>query len=87
VCCWLYPLIEINWAHSSANFDPNLPGGKGFFNFGNFQASGTIVTMAVGANAVLIPEKLEFGAVYTRPLHTERGLEFNGLLVKMLYRF
>ena len=58
-----------------------------FFNFGNFEASGNILTMAVGANAVLVPERLEFGAVYLTSLATQRDFNVDGLLVKMVFRY
>ena len=45
------------------------------------------MTLAVGANAVLIRDRLELGAVYTTPLATQRNFDFNGLLVKMVIRF
>jgi hypothetical protein len=34
-----------------------------------------------------VPAKLEVGAVYSTPLATQRNFDFNGLLVKMVYRF
>jgi hypothetical protein len=87
VNCWLYPLIEFNWiAHSThVNLDQtNLPG---FFDFGTFEGTGNIVTMAVGANAVLVPSRLEVGAVYTTALSTTHNFDFNGLLLKLTYRY
>jgi hypothetical protein len=43
--------------------------------------------MAAGANAVLIPERLEVGAVYTTSIATQRDFNVNGLLVKMVLRY
>jgi hypothetical protein len=45
------------------------------------------VTLAVGANLVLIRDRLEFGAAYAKPLATQRGFDFNGLLAKMVLRY
>jgi hypothetical protein len=84
---WLYPLVEFNWDYHTTSASLDLPARRGFFNFGNFESSGNILTMAVGANAVLIPEKLEFGAVYITSLATQRDFNVDGLLVKMVFRF
>jgi hypothetical protein len=56
-------------------------------DFDNFEATGNILTMAVGANAVLVKELLEIGAVYSTVLAAQHGFEANGLLVKMTLRF
>jgi hypothetical protein len=40
-----------------------------------------------GANAVLVKERLEIGAVYTTVLAAQYDFEANGLLVKMMRRF
>jgi hypothetical protein len=84
---WLYPLVEFNWDYAVKSVDIDLPARRGFFNFGNFEASGNILTMAVGANAVLRPEKVEFGAVYLTSIATQRDFNVNGLLVKMVFRY
>jgi hypothetical protein len=84
---WLYPLVEFNLDYATKSIDATLPARSSFFDFGNFEASGNILTMAVGANAVLIREKLEFGAVYLTSLATQRDFNVNGLLVKMVFRF
>jgi hypothetical protein len=41
----------------------------------------------VGANAVLVPERLEIGAVYTTVIASQRNLDVNGLVVKVTLRF
>jgi hypothetical protein len=84
---WLYPLVEfnLNVYPGTAPFD--LPTRRGYIDLNNFSASGNILTLAAGFNAVLIPSKLEFGAVYTTPIATQRDFNFNGLLVKMVYRY
>jgi hypothetical protein len=84
---WLYPLVEFNLNYWTRGVDIDLPARRGFFNFGNFEASGNILTMAVGADAVLVPEKLEFGAVYLTSLATQHDFNINGLLVRMTYRY
>jgi len=84
---WLYPLIEVNWTTHEKSVSFGLPTRTDFIDFGNFEASGNIVTLSVGANTVLIPERLELGAVYSTPLATQHDFNFNGLLVKMVLRF
>jgi hypothetical protein len=84
---WLYPLVEFNWDYATKGININLPARSGFFDLGNFEASGNILTMAVGANAVLVPEKLEVGAVYLTSLATQRDFNLNGLMVKIVYRY
>lgn len=84
---WLYPLVEFNWTYHTRSVEVDLPTRRGFFDFGNFSSTGNVVTMAVGANAVLRQNKLEIGAVYSTPLYTTRNFDFDGLLVKMLIRF
>ena len=59
----------------------------GVIDLGTFTSTGNSLTAAVGANAVLIPGKLEFGAVYTRPVVSQGNFDFNGVLVKMTYRY
>ncbi len=86
---WLYPLLEVNSSFHTTPvaIDAPLQGG-GFIDFGTFSATGNIVTLAVGANAVLSPGRLEVGAVYNFPVYTQqRGFDFDGVLVKMLVRY
>ena len=84
---WLYPLVEFNWVYHTASVEVDLPTREGFINFGNFSSTGNMVNMAVGANAVLIPNKLEFGAVYTTNIASQRNFGFDGFLIKMVYRY
>jgi hypothetical protein len=53
------------------------------------QAAGVLAAegLAVGANAVLVRDRLELGAVYSTPLATQRSFDFGGLLVKMVIRY
>jgi hypothetical protein len=60
---------------------------RGFIDFGTFESSGNVVTMAAGANAVLVPERVELGAVYTTVVAGQGNLNVNGVLVKMVLRF
>jgi hypothetical protein len=84
---WLYPLIEFNWSYHTTSVNFALPTRRGLIDFDNFEATGNILTMSVGANAVLIKERLEVGAVYTTELSSQRNFEIDGLLVKMMLRF
>jgi hypothetical protein len=85
---WLYPLIEFNASYhtTQVNFS-DLDNRPGFFDFGTFSATGNIVTMAPGFNAVIIPNRVEFGAVYLTVLGSQRNFDMNGLLVKMVLRY
>ncbi len=58
-----------------------------FFGFGNFASTGNLLTVAPGFNAVLVQNRLEFGAVYVRPITVQHDFDFNGLLVKIVLRF
>lgn len=84
---WLYPLVEFNTSYHTTSVSFGLPTRRGFIDFDTFEASGNIVALAAGANAVLIPERLEFGAVYTTAIATQRNFDFNGLIVKMVLRY
>lgn len=86
---WLYPLVEINAAWSTSNIDlgGRLDRRPGFFDLSNFESTGNLVSVAVGANAVLIRDRLEFGAVYTTPVYSQRNFNFDGMLVKMVIRY
>ena len=67
--------------------DVNLPARHEVLDMGTFSSAGNLLMMAVGANAVLVPGKLEFGAVYIRPIASQGRVEYNGLIVKMVYRY
>jgi hypothetical protein len=84
---WLYPLVELNWAAHVTSIGREAFREGGFIDFGSFTSSGDILTLAAGISAVLVPNRLELGAVYQTPLATERDFDFNGLLVKLVYRF
>jgi hypothetical protein len=85
---WFYPLVEFNGAYhtSTVNLDNSSPLNN-VISLGTFSSTGNTLTVAVGANAVLVPGKLEFGAVYTRPVTAQDHFDFNGMLVKMVYRY
>jgi hypothetical protein len=84
---WLYPLVEVNWIQHNTSIDLSRTDRPGFFNLGTFEVTGNLVALAVGFNAVLRPEKLEFGMVYTRSLATQHDFDFNGVLAKMVIRY
>jgi hypothetical protein len=86
---WLYPLVEFNCIYHSVSVGANLelPTRHGFADFNDFSATGNRVFLAVGANAVLVPERLEFGAVYTTNIASQNDVNVNGLLVKMTIRY
>lgn len=85
---WLYPLIEFNYAHRTTSADLNIISPRhGVIDLGTFTTTGDSLIAAFGANAVLVPGKLEIGAVYLRPLSSQENFDLNGLLVKMVYRY
>ena len=88
-CGWLYPLIEFNGAYHTNTVNLNNFSGPlhDVIDLGTFTSSGNSLSVAVGANAVLIPGKLEFGAVYTRPITAQDHFDTNGVIVKITYRF
>jgi hypothetical protein len=88
VCGWIYPLFELNWIYhtSSVNLG-DLDTRFGYIDFGTFQNTGNLLDMAAGVNLVLIRDRLEFGAVYTTPIATQNKFNFNGVLVKLLFRY
>jgi hypothetical protein len=84
---WLYPVVEFNCIYHTTSVSFGLPTRRGFFDLNNFESSGNLVTLSGGVNAVLIPEKLELGAVYTTSIATEHDFQVNGLLVKLELRY
>jgi hypothetical protein len=84
---WLYPLVEFNCIYHTTAVDPNRPFLHDFFNFGTFETSGNLVTMAAGFTAVVVPNRVEFSAVYTTTLASQFAFDTNGLLVKMVLRY
>jgi hypothetical protein len=86
---WLYPLVEFNCIYHSVSVGANfeLPTRHGFVDFNDFSSTGNNVFLAAGANAVLVPERLEFGAVYTTSIASQNNFNVNALLVKMTIRY
>lgn len=84
---WLYPLVEFNASYHATSVSLNLPERRGFFDFGNFQSSGNILTVAPGLNVVLVQNRLELGAVYITPIAAQHHFDFDGMLVKMILRY
>jgi hypothetical protein len=85
---WLYPLVEFNGSYHTSTVDVNFATPRhGVIDLGTFSSTGNTLGVAVGANAVLIPGTLELGAVYTRPITAQNHFDFNGMLVKMVYRY
>jgi hypothetical protein len=83
----LYPVAEFNWSYHTRDVSFGLPTREGLINFGNFEAEGNVLTMAVGANAVLVPERLEIGAFYAKVLAAQHDFDANGVGVKMTLRY
>src|SRR5262249_1511358 len=84
---WLYPLVEFNTNYLTKGVSPRLLTRRGFVDFGGFEATGNTVSLAAGANAVLIREKLELSAVYTTLIGSQRDVSADGLLVKLTMRY
>lgn len=84
---WIYPLIECNWAYHTSSVDFNVPEIPNYFSFGNFEGSGNIVSLSTGINTVLVKDRLELGGVYTTTVATQRDFSFNGLLIRMVFRY
>jgi hypothetical protein len=84
---WLYPLVEFNYSYHTRSVTVADTTPSGFFDFGNFEGTGNILELAAGFNAVVVPEKFEFGAAYTTSLATQHSFGENGLIVKMIYRY
>ncbi len=83
---WLYPLVEINSCYHSTSAALRLPTRFGLIDLGDYSSTGNIAMLAAGANAVLVPNKLEFGAVYTTTIASQHDFSVSGMLVKMVYR-
>lgn len=84
---WVYPLVEVNWIQHTSTVDVTLPTRRGFIDFGNFESSGNLLTLAVGANFVLCRDRLEVGGAYIRGVATQRDIDIDSLIVKMVLRF
>jgi hypothetical protein len=84
---WFYPLVEFNWGLVTSTIDLSSPTRRGFIDFGTVNATGDLLTVAPGFNAVLIPDRLEVGVVYQTPIASEHHLHYNEVLTKMIIRF
>src|SRR5262249_44024569 len=84
---WLYPLVEFNWLYHVNGVSVDLPTRLGFLDLSDFETTGNLVTLAAGADAVLIPAKLEVGMVYTTSIAAQRDFSFNGFLFRMTLRY
>jgi hypothetical protein len=84
---WLYPLVEFNTNFLTKGTSFGLTTHRGFIDLGNFEATGNVVSLAAGANAVLIRERLELGGAYTTVIGSQRDFSANGLIVKMTLRY
>jgi hypothetical protein len=84
---WFYPLVEFNgsWSNKTINFTPDFA--PGLIEIDRFDGTGGIFAVSPGFTAVLIPEKLDVGAVYSTPIWSRHDFNFNSLLVKMNIRF
>lgn len=56
-------------------------------DLGTCEQTGNTVTLAVGANLALIPNRLEVGGAYIRALSTERNVEIDAMITKMVIRY
>jgi hypothetical protein len=85
---WLYPLIELNGSYHTSSTDVSITSPHhGVIDLGTFSSTGNTLIGAVGATAVLVPGKLELGAVYTRPVSAQNHFDYNGVLVRMTWRY
>jgi hypothetical protein len=84
---WIYPLVELNCNYHVKSVSFGLDSKRGFINFDNFESTGNILSLAAGVNTVLIPERLEIGAVYTTTLATQGNFSAEGVQVKMVLRY
>jgi hypothetical protein len=87
ICGWFYPVVEFNTTYHSSKGSANGVINSDFISAGDFSASGNLLTLGVGANAVLVRDRLEFGAIYSTPIASQRNFDFNSLLVKMVIRY
>lgn len=83
---WLYPLVEFNWSYHTTAVNLDFPN-RGFFDLGNFESTGNIVTVAAGFDAVLVQEKLEIGVVYSTPIASQHGFDFDAVTVRTTLRY
>jgi hypothetical protein len=84
---WLYPVVEFNGAWTFAEVDLGRARRRFFLDFDRWDTTGSSITVAPGVNAILVQDRLEFGACYETPIWTKRDFNFNVLVVKMILRF
>jgi hypothetical protein len=84
---WIYPLVEANWTYHTTSVSLTLPTRHSIIDLDNFDATGNIVTVSAGLNLVLIRDRLEFGAAYTRSVATQHDIDINAMIVKMVLRY
>jgi hypothetical protein len=84
---WLYPLVELNCIYQDKSVSLGLDTRRGFIDFGNFDSTGNVLSLATGVNAVLIRERLEIGAVYTTTVATQGNFSAQGVQMKMVLRY
>jgi hypothetical protein len=79
--------VEFNWVYHTNGVSDELVTRLGDIGWGDFSTTGNLVTLAAGANAVLIPAKLEVGMVYTTEIAAQRDFSFDGFLFRMTLRY
>jgi hypothetical protein len=84
---WLYPVVEVNSFYQTKSVDFGHITRRGVLGLGDVEFESTVVSLAVGANAVLVPERVEFGAAYTTVIGSTHDIDVNGVVVKMTLRF
>jgi hypothetical protein len=84
---WIYPLVEANWTNHTTDVSLTLPTRHSLIDLGNFEASGNVATISAGVNLVLVRDRLEFGAAYTRAVGTQHDVDINAMIVKMVLRY
>jgi hypothetical protein len=84
---WIYPLVEANWTNHTTSVSLALPTRHAIIDLDNFDATGNVVTVSAGVNLVLVRDRLEFGAAYTRSVSTQHNVDLNSMIVKMTLRY
>jgi hypothetical protein len=84
---WLYPLVEFSGTWNTTKVDLNLAERPGFIEFGRFDNTSSMVTVAPGVNTVLVQNHLELGAIYETPIWSQHNFNFNQVLVKVILRY
>lgn len=86
-CGRLYPLVEFNYGSAVSSVNLDIPVPHDFLSLAGVNPSLAMVTVAPGMNVVLIPNRLELGAVYQTPIAAEHDFRFQEVLVKMVLRY